>query len=134
MSISTPSKINRLLIDAVPGGLLFAAWLRKEGYSAQLLKKYRVSGWLEDGQPSALAAVYSYNHQTGKIARIAAHSALELLGFNHYVSMGKPRLMVAFASGHFDDWVRSDKYDMTILPFHTSIFKNPTTQFLAKNG
>mgnify|MGYP000758545867 CR=1 FL=1 len=144
MSISTPSKINRLLIDAVPGGLLFAAWLRKEGYSAQLLKKYRDSGWLEglshgvmyrkNDNLSALAAVYSYNHQTGKIARIAAHSALELLGFNHYVPMGKPRLMVAFASGHFDDWVRSDKYDMTILPFHTSIFKNPTTQFLDKNG
>ncbi len=47
MSIATTSKINRLLADAVPGGLLFAAWLRKEGYSAQLIKRYRDSGWLE---------------------------------------------------------------------------------------
>lgn len=39
MSIATTPKINRLLADAVPGGLLFAAWLRKEGFSAQLIKE-----------------------------------------------------------------------------------------------
>jgi len=144
MSIATMSKINQLLTDAVPGGLLFAAWLRKKGYSAQLIKRYRDSGWLEglsrgvmyrkNDKLSALAAVSSYNLQTGNKARIAAHSALELLGFNHYVPMGKPRLMVAFKNGNFDDWVRSEKYDMTIVPFHTSIFKNPATQSLDRNG
>lgn len=70
MSIATTSKINQLLTDAVPGGLLFAAWLRKEGYSAQLIKRYRDSGWLEglsrgvmyrkNDSLSALAAVYCY--------------------------------------------------------------------------
>mgnify|MGYP003172657783 CR=1 FL=1 len=144
MSIAMTSKINQLLTDAVPGGLLFAAWFRKEGYSAQLIKKYRDSGWLErlsrgvmyrkNDKLSALAAVYSYNHQTVNVARIAAHSALELLGFNHYVPMGKPRLMVAFKKGNVDDWVRSEKYDMTIVPFHTGIFKNPATQSLDRNG
>lgn len=144
MSVVTISKINRLLTGAVPGGLLFAAWLRKEGYSAQLIKRYRDSGWLEglsrgvmyrkNDSLSALAAVYSYNHQTGNKVRIAAHSALELLGFNHYVPMGKPRLMVAFKNGSVNDWVRSEKYDMTIVPFHTDVFKNPATQSLDRNG
>lgn len=144
MSIATASKINRLLTEAMPGGLLFATWLRKEGYSAQLIKRYRDSGWLEalsrgvmyrrNDKLSALAAVYSYNFQTGNKVRIAAHSALELLGFNHYVPMGKPRLMVAFKNGSVEDWVRSDKYDMTIVPFHTSTFKNPVTQPLDRNG
>ena len=83
---------------------------------------------------SALAPIYSYNLQTGNKARIAAHSALELLGFNHYVPMGKPRLMVAFKNGSFDDWVMSDRYDMKIVPFHTGIFKNPATQSLDRNG
>ena len=83
---------------------------------------------------SALAAVYSYNLQTGNKARIAAHSALELLGFNHYVPMGKPRLMVALKNGNVDDWVRSEKYDMTIVPFHTGIFKDPAIQYLDRNG
>lgn len=144
MSVVATSKINQLLTDAVPGGLLFAAWVRKEGYSAQLIKRYRDSGWIEslsrgvmyrkNDKLSALAAVYCYNHQTGNNARIAAHSALELLGFNHYVPMGKPRLMVAFRNSSVDDWARSDKFDMTIVPFHTGIFKNPETQSLDRNG
>lgn len=144
MSVATTSKINQLLANAVPGGLLFAAWLRKEGYSSQLIKRYRDSGWLEglsrgvmyrnNDNLSALAAVFCYNNQTGNKARIAAHSALELLGFSHYVPMGKPRLIVAFNSGCVDDWVRSEKYDMTIVPFHTVIFKNPATQSLDRNG
>ena len=144
MNIATSSKINQLLIDSLPGGLLFASWLRKEGYSAQLLKRYRDSGWFEslsrgvmyrkNDNLSALAAVYSYNHQTGNKARIAAHSALELQGFVHYVPMGKPRLMVAFESSTVEDWVKSDRYDMTIVPFHTCIFKNPASQSFDRNS
>ena len=37
MSIATASKLNRLLSENIPGGLLFATWLRKAGYSSQLL-------------------------------------------------------------------------------------------------
>lgn len=144
MSVSAPSKINQLLAEALPGGLLFASWLRKEGYSSQLLKRYRDSGWLEslsrgvmyrsNDNLSALTAVYCYNRQTGKNARVGAHSALELLGFSHYGPMGKPRLMVAFESGNVDDWVKSEKYDMTIVPFHTGIFKKPAGQIFDRNG
>ena len=47
MGIATTSKLNQLLSESLPGGLLFAGWLRNEGYSSQLLKKYRDSGWLE---------------------------------------------------------------------------------------
>ena len=143
MSIANSSKLNHILSESVPGGLLFAGWLRKKGYSSQLLKKYRDSGWFEglvrgvmyrrNDNLSAMTAVYCYNHQTGKSARIAAHSALELLGFSHYVPMGKPRLMVAFESANVEDWVRSDRYDMTIVPFHTGIFKEPLTQSYKEN-
>ena len=143
MGIVTASKLNRLLSKSLPGGLLFVKWLRKEGYSSQLLKKYRDSGWLEslargvmyrrNDNLSALTAVYCYNNQTGNHARVAAHSALELLGFSHFIPMGKPRLMVAFESGNVEDWVRSDKYDMTIEPFHTGIFKNPLTQLYERS-
>lgn len=137
MSVSTHSKLNQLLCDSVPGGLLFSKGLRRQGYSAQLLKRYRDSGWFESltrgvmyrrrDRLSALAAVYCYNHQTQSHARIAAHSALELQGFSHYVPMGKPRLMVAFESENFENWILSDRFDMTIVPFSTSVFKNPLT-------
>ena len=86
MSIAITSKLNHLLSEIIPGGILFAGWLRKEGYSSQLLKKYRDSGWLEalgrgvmyrrNDNLSALTAVHCYNYQTGDNASVAAHSAL----------------------------------------------------------
>jgi hypothetical protein len=42
----------------------------------------------------AFPALACYNSQLEKIFHIAAHSALELYGFNHYVPMGKPVLIV----------------------------------------
>ena len=138
MSIVSSSKLNHLLASSIPGGILFASWLRKEGYTAQLLKRYRDSGWLESlshgvmyrrgDRLSAMSAVYCSNKQTDSRMRIAAHSAIELLGFNHYVPMGKPKLMVALQSSHVEDWVRSDMFDMKIVPFYTGIFKYPSTQ------
>lgn len=83
---------------------------------------------------SALAAVHSFNSQTGKTMRIAAHSALELHGFSHYIPMGKPKLMVSFDPMRPNEWALSDKFDMTIVPFSTGIFKNPSTQLLKKGN
>ena len=144
MSIEVGSKINRLLSYGVYGGLFFSEWLSKMGYSAQLIKQYKDSGWLEsltngamyrrNEKLSALAAIYSFNKQTDKIVRIAAHSALELHGFSHYIPIGKPKLMVSFDSIKPREWMKSDKFDMNIIPFSTAIFKKPATRLLKKDN
>ncbi len=43
MSVPTTSKINSLIHSKYVGGLMFSEWLNKEGYSKQLLKKYRTT-------------------------------------------------------------------------------------------
>lgn len=144
MDIFSGSKINHLLSSGVYGGLFFSEWLGKMGYTPQLIKRYKEYGWLEsltngvlfrrNEKLSALAAVHSFNAQTGKTMRIAAHSALVLHGFNHYVPMGKPKLMVVFDSTKPKEWVKSDKFDMKIVPFSTGIFSKPNTQFLKKDN
>ncbi len=144
MDISLGSKINQLLSYGVYGGLFFSEWLSKMGYSAQLAKRYKDTGWLEsltkgvmfrrNEKLSALAAVYSFNTQTEKNVRIAAHSALELHGFSHYVPMGKPKLIVSFDPLKPKEWIKSNKFDMTIVPFSTGIFADPQTQLLRKDN
>lgn len=144
MDVSISSKINRLLSEGTNGGLFFSEWLRKMGYSAQLLKRYRESGWLEsltkgvmfrrNENLSALAAINSYNRQTENTARIAAHSALELHGFSHYIPMGKPKLIVSFDLVKPKEWVKSNKFDMSIVPFSTRIFKEPSVQKIKTDG
>ena len=135
MSLETSNKINKLLLSGTPNGLFFSKWLKENGYSYQLINKYRKSGWLTSlangvmyrtgDSLSAYAALQCYNQQLDKDVRIAAHSALELLGFNHYVPMGKPVLIVASSESNIPEWMRSEAFDKTIKPFTTEIFLVP---------
>ena len=73
VDIEQKSKINQLLLSATPKGLLFSEWLKRNGYSDQLIKRYRESGWLEmlskgvmyrtGDSLSAYAALSCYNRQ-----------------------------------------------------------------------
>lgn len=145
MSILYGTKINQLLANTAPIGLLFADWLKKKGYSVQLQKKYRDSGWLTaickgvmyrtGSRLNAYEAIASYNKQMGGTLRVAAMSALEYMGFNHYVPMGKPVLMVAAPTCKMPLWMQSDVYDATFRVFHTNAFSYvETIERVSYNG
>lgn len=132
MGIVTNSKINNLLSNGIHGGLYFSGYLKTKGYSSQLLEKYRKSGWLavlsngvmyRPGEKvSAIRAIVSYYMQVCRTCRIAAHSALEQYGYNHFVPMGKPKLMVTGISGNPPKWLSSPLFDMDIKSFSTTTF------------
>ena len=140
MSILKGSKINQMLQTRQKDGLLFTPWLVTQGYSNQLLKRYRSSNWLSSlcrgvmyrtgDNLSAFGALQSFNEQLGKHLRIAAHSALELWGFNHYVPMGKPLLMVATANDKMPQWLKYDVFDREFKFFTTEVFTQPQETIL----
>ena len=140
MSLEYQSKLNQLLVLGKKNGLFFSDWLRKNGYSDQLIRKYRQSGWLATldkgvmyrtgDSLSSFAALSCYNEQLNKKARVAAHSALELFGFNHYVPMGKPLLMVAHHNSNIPKWMTSDSFDKNFKPFSTKMIDVPQTSIL----
>ena len=104
-------------------GLYFSEWLNKKGYSPQLLKKYKLQDGLSHLQLvlciiqgvelRAIPSLAIYNEQLDQQFRIAAHSALDLAGFNHYVPMGKPLLMVAHQNQRVPAWMKLDVFDRT---------------------
>ena len=146
MSISAGTKINQLLANTAPSGLMFSEWMKRNGYSSQLQKRYRDTGWLttlckgvmfrSGTRLNAFDALASYNFQMGRQLRIGAVSALEYSGFNHYVPMGKPLLMVALPAGEkMPMWMKSDVYDMTFRTFSsTAIAEVEVTRHDTKNG
>jgi len=136
MSIVNSNKLNKLLTQKNPGGLYFSTWLTKAGYSNQLVKRYRNSGWLQTlsrgvmyrtgDKLNSFAVINSYNEQLRKDFHIAAHSALELYGFNHYIPMGKPLLMIAHPKEQpVPQWIK--KIDLDQMPrfFSTETFSKP---------
>ena len=144
MGLEYKNKINRLLMSGIKNGLFFSGWLKKNGYSDQLVRKYRQSGWLTSlgkgvmfrtgDTLSAYAALFCYNEQLNKELRVAAHSALEFFGFNHYVPMGKPVLMVAHLEQGIPEWMVSDVFDRTITPFSTKMFTDIQTSKVLVEG
>ncbi|MFC2308874.1 MAG: type IV toxin-antitoxin system AbiEi family antitoxin domain-containing protein [Bacteroidota bacterium] len=141
MSILKESKINQLLFLGQKNGLYFSKWLSKQGYSPQLLKRYRSSGWLSAldrgvmyraREPlSAFGALQSYNVQMNKTFRIAAHSALELWNYNHYVPMGKPVLMVVSEKDSTPQWMKLEVFDRKFKVFSTKVFTVPQVTTLS---
>lgn len=136
MSIETGNKINQLLQKSNPGGLHFSSWLKENGYSDQLVKKYRDSGWLSSlskgvmyrtGEKlNSFSVLESYNRQLNKNCHIAAHSALELSGFNHYVPMGKPLLLISHPSKEIVPlWLKDGNFDYTLKFFSSETFSIP---------
>ena len=144
MGIESANKIDSLLRMGTKNGLYFSEWLKKNGYSDQLISKYRQSGWLTslakgvmyrtDEELSAYAALACYDNQLNKELRIAAHSALEIYGFNHYVPMGKPTLMVAYSKQSIPDWMVSNCFDRSIKPFETNMFVKTYTNRVSVEG
>lgn len=133
MGVQTVGNIKRLVLSRYANGLMFSQWLKEEGYSRQLLNKYKASGWLESlsrgvmaikgNGRNALVALACYNEQLGKQYRVAAHSALELEGFNHYVPMGKPTLMVAHGNDKAPSWLKTNIFDHNYILFSTDVFQ-----------
>lgn len=133
MSIITTNKLNQLLQQKNPGGLYFSTWLKEKGYSNQLIKRYRSSGWLTTlsrgvmfrtgDKLNSFAIINSYNEQMKKNFHIAAHSALEITGFSHYVPMGKPVLMVGHPKQEpVPNWMKDGEFDYSFKFFSTDIF------------
>ena len=136
MNIDNGNKLNQLLQYWQTGGLLFSSWLNKNGYSAQLIQQYRRSGWFSmltkgvmyrtGDKLSSFAAISSYNTQVNKGFYVGAHSALELSGFNHYVPMGKPVLMIGYPiQDNVPNWMIDTDFECELKFFSTKTFLNP---------
>jgi hypothetical protein len=99
MSATNETKINRLLQSQPEGTLYLASWMVQQGYSRELQKKYRESGWLEPIGVGAmkrkgeavdwLGALYSLQTQGGLSLHAGGRTALSLQGLAHFIEEGK---------------------------------------------
>ncbi|MFI3164631.1 MAG: type IV toxin-antitoxin system AbiEi family antitoxin domain-containing protein [Rikenellaceae bacterium] len=133
MSLELTNKLNYLLQNSQEGKLFFSKWLNKIGYSDQLLSKYRQSGWLvsiskgvmsrNNKTLNAVGAISSMNEQLEKSYAIAAHSALELAGFSHFIPMGKPTLMIRRKSNEVvPTWMKECEFNRNLYFFTCEAF------------
>ncbi|MBQ8976287.1 MAG: AbiEi antitoxin N-terminal domain-containing protein, partial [Succinivibrionaceae bacterium] len=116
------TKIQQILEVAPNESVLFGSWLSSQGLDARGQYAYMKSGWLDriskgvykihGTEPSLFVAVSSYNTQLGKSCVVGAYTALELRGYSHYLSMGKPKAyLFTDKSNKLPLWLLKEEWD-----------------------
>jgi len=137
MSTDRSTKINKLLRKLPSGSLYFSSWMKENGISYELQRKYRESAWLTPVAPGVMArtgdkptlfgAVSSLNKQTGKHFYIGGLSALELSGFAHYVPMGRQVVYVGYPKGEWAPaWFKRYDWGVSLLCVTSDYFDSET--------
>lgn len=119
------TKINKLLTKVPQGVVLQSAWLLNEGYSLDLQKYYRKSGWLnalENGamfrsnnQPGYEGGVYALQKQTGLSVHPGGRTALALQGRAHYIELDTAQVwLFGGEKEKLPTWFRKHKWDQQI--------------------
>ena len=134
-STNMPTKINILTQSLPRGSVLLPSWLLSHGYSYELQKRYRKTGWFKSigkgamvksgdtlvlaGALSALQNVENLNVHIGGI------SALELQGYAHYHRVDSAPTTV-FVSGRAElpQWFLRNEWNPKPTVHRLSLFEN----------
>ena len=130
------TKIQQIIKSNPHVDFMFGDWLTRQGLDAKRQQAYMKSGWLtriskgvyalNGTTPKLFHAISAYNNQLSKQCIIGAYTALELRGYSHYLSMGKPQAyLFTGRTNKLPSWMLSRDWDMTV--------KYMTTSFLGDN-
>lgn len=150
MSTEKRNKINQLLSSQPRGIVFLSSWLTKEGYSLDLQKRYKNSGWFQSIGVGAMirngdavgyeGAIYALQKQSNLNIHPAGKTALALLGKTHYLEFaskkvtlfgGKDEKLPAWILKH--NWnIRIDYYNSSFLPTELGLTEVELKSFTIK--
>ena len=125
------TKIQQILESYPNMTVSFGSWLSQQGLDEKSQYAYTKSGWLQrlskgvykvrGTTPTLFQTIAAYNSQLGKQCVIGAYTALEIRGYTHYLSMGKPKAyLYVNSSNRLPQWMMNEEWDMTIKAVTTS--------------
>ncbi len=119
------TKINQLLASIPTGVVLQSSWLLNEGYSLDLQKYYRNSGWLKslengamfrnNNQPSYEGGIYALQNQSKLSIHPGGRTALTLQGKAHYLELNTAQIwLFGGEKEKLPTWFRKHKWDQKV--------------------
>ena len=133
MGIEKTSKLNSIQRDLPEGLLATSSWLKKKGYSDQLLKKYKENRWLE----SPVRGVYrrpgpplKWQHVVASLSKVleapphvGGMSALELRGYAHFLKSG-PAEIHLYSREKLPGWLSKLPLEERFIEHRDTLFPN----------
>lgn len=139
------TKINSIRQQTASNGILLTSWLEKQGVSRSEISDYVESGWLlrlstgvykfAGDTPTLYGVLASYQAQTDLKYHIGAATALELKGFSHYVSMGKPTAVIFTPiKPPLPKWISMADLDMNTIDVSSKVLGEKGIEQVEYNG
>lgn len=131
MGTEKQTKINLLLSSTPTGIVLQSNWLKSEGYSLDLQKRYRKSKWLQPIGNGAMVrngdqvryegAIYALQKQSGLFIHPGGRTALSLLGKSQYLELASKKAVLFGGKGEkLPAWFRKYDWRLTIEYYQTA--------------
>lgn len=125
------NKINRLLRSWPSQAVYLTAWLQKQGYSTQLLNKYKKSKWIvplgngamlrAGDTPSVAGALYAMQKQAQLTVHPGANTALQLAGRAHYLALDQNEYILFSEAGEsLPSWMKKYNWKEEIVHISSS--------------
>lgn len=125
MGLHKSISINHLYRLLPEGMVVSTAWLGAQGYSRQLLQKYKQSGWLvsvargafrRPGQEPGWEAITASLEKYWNIpCHAGGRTALKLHGYSHYLALGKEPAAQLYAETKYPAWISSLRKPCLVL-------------------
>jgi len=124
-------KINRLLNSQPSGVVYLSSWLTENGFSTQLLNRYKKSNWLYSigtgawmrvgEEPTYEGAIYALQKQSQLGVHIGGKTALSLLGKAHYLELSTQQIILFGGSKEkLPTWFTKYDWGVKVSYFSTS--------------
>lgn len=137
------AKINQLLLKWPNKVVYLTSWLVKEGYSMQLLHRYKKSNWIRAFGNGAIqkcgdkitieGAVYALQQQAELGIHPAGRTALSLMGKTHYLElMAKNYVLFGSKGEKLPTWMANQKWEKEIK-YYSSLFLPANLGFVDKD-
>ena len=135
MSLENQYKINSLLREWQKGTVYLTSWLTHNGYSNQLLHRYKKSNWIEAVGSGAVkqfgdsitveGALYALQQQSGSTIHLGGKTALALLGKSHYLEFApKKKVLFGATNEKLPSWMIHYQWGVALDYFASSFLPN----------
>jgi hypothetical protein len=128
------TKINSLITNWPYSSIYTCSYLNSRGFSYELIKRYRNSGWLRPVGRGAVARVgdeidwtsglYAIQTQSSLAIHAGAKTALELQAAGHFIPLGKGQLVFLFGAPatKLPAWFKNYRWGVSVNYTTTDIF------------
>jgi hypothetical protein len=136
MNAIKETKINRILQLQPSGAVFLSSWMKENGISYELQRNYKNSGWFDSIGSGALirkgdtpiwqSAMDSMYHQTEMKIHVGGKSALNILGYGHYLEFNEQKIELFSArTVNLPTWLLKYNWNIKLQLNRTNFLTTP---------